>query len=188
MTDDEAVETGRRRPLALVAGNSIWNLLAFALGVAANLITLPYVVKCLGIAQFGICGLLIALATPLSLVGTALGQSAAQGIARYRSEDDAVAVSEFCATVIAIGVAGIAGVALLLALAVPSIVRGLFPLYHPSLQSIRAISITLAFGWLAQQLSLLMQGVHVACQSYRRIATVTALGAIGSLILSVVTV
>jgi len=163
----------------LVAGNSVWNLLAFAVGVVANLITLPFVVQRLGISQFGICGLLIALATPFSLVGTTLGQSAAQGIARHMSQGDRVALSEFCATIITIGVVSIAGIGLLLGLMAPIIARGVFPKYGSSFQSIRLISMTLAFGWMAQQLSLLMQGVHVACQSYRRIATVTALGAIG---------
>jgi O-antigen/teichoic acid export membrane protein len=169
----------QRRPLALVAGNSVWNLLAFAVGVVANLITLPFVVRHLGISQFGICGLLLALATPLSLVGTALGQSAAQGIARYISQDDPVAVSEFCATIITIGIFSIAGIGISLGLTAPIIARGLFPKYESSFQSMGLISMTLAFGWMAQQLSLLMQGVHVACQSYRRIATVTAMGAIG---------
>jgi len=177
--DSGAPEIGRRGPLTLVAANTGWNLLAFAVGVIANLITLPFVVRRLGIFQFGICGLFIALAAPLTLVGTALGQSAVQGIARHRSQGDRVAVAEFCATIITIGIAGIAGIGLLLGLAAPIIAGGLFPKHELSLHSIRLISMTLSFGWMAQQLSLLMQGVHVACQSYRRIATVTALGAIG---------
>jgi O-antigen/teichoic acid export membrane protein len=168
-----------RRPLALVAGNSVWNLLAFAVGIVANLITLPFVVQRLGITQFGICGLWIALAAPLTLVGTTLGQSAAQGIARYVSRGDQVAATEFCATIIAIAIVGIAGIGSLLGLIAPRIASGVFPSYAPSPHALQLTSMTLALGWMAQQLSLLMQGVHVACQSYRRIATVTGLGAMG---------
>jgi O-antigen/teichoic acid export membrane protein len=171
-TDDE------RRPLALVAGNSVWNLIAFLVGIGANLITLPFVIGHLGIFQFGICGLFIALATPLSLVGTTLGQSTAQGIARYLSQDDRVAVTEFCATILVLGSLGIAVTGIVLGSVAPLIVRGLYPKYEAGIHSIRLVSITLAFGWAAQQLSLLMQGTHVACQTYRRIATINALGAI----------
>jgi O-antigen/teichoic acid export membrane protein len=181
--ENELPEGAGRKRLALVAGNSVWNLLAFAVGIAANLLTLPFVLQRLGISQFGICGLWIALSAPLTLVGTTLGQSAAQGIARSRSRGDRVATTEFCATMIVIAIVGIAGMGLLLGLIAPSIATGLFPRSSPSPHVLRLTSMTLALGWMAQQLSLLMQGVHVACQSYRRIAAVTALGSIGGLLL-----
>lgn len=179
MTHPNAVPAdGWRRPLALVAGNTGWNLIAFLVGIGANLITLPFVIRHLGIFQFGICGLFIALAAPLSLVGTTLGQSTAQGIARYLARHDRVAVSEFCATILVLGTLGIAITGILLGAMAPLIARGLYPRYEAAIHSIGLVSITLACGWVAQQLSLLMQGAHVACQAYRRIATISALGAI----------
>ena len=181
MTHPNGVSIGDgRRPLALVAGNSGWNLIAFLVGIGANLIMLPFVIRHLGIFQFGICGLFIALAAPLSLVGTALGQSTAQGIARYLSQDNRVAVTEFCATILVIGSLGIAITGILLGSLAPLIARGLYPKYEGGIHSIQLVSITLALGWAAQQLSLLMQGAHVACQAYRRIATINALGAVAS--------
>jgi O-antigen/teichoic acid export membrane protein len=180
VTDDSGLPEGAgRRPLAIVAGNSAWNLLAFGVGISANLVTVPFVLRRLGISQFGICGLWIAIAAPLTLVGTTLGQSAAQGIARYRSRGDQVAASEFCATISAFAIVSIAGIGSFLGLIAPRIASGLFPSYAPSPHALQLTSMTLALGWMAQQMSLLMQGVHVACQSYRRIATVTALGAVG---------
>lgn len=180
MTDADLVPANdRRRPLALVAGNSGWNLIAFVAGIIANLITLPFVIRRLGIFQFGICGLFIALAAPLSLVGTALGQATAQGIARYRTQGDRIAVTEFCSTIIALGSAAIAATGILLGLSAPLIARSLLPKYETAIQSIWLVSVILALGWVAQQLSLMLQGVHVACQAYRRIATINALGAIG---------
>jgi O-antigen/teichoic acid export membrane protein len=175
--------TERRRPLALLAGNSGWNMIAYLAGILANLITVPFVIGRLGISQFGVCGLLIALAAPLSLVGTTLGQSAAQGIARYRSRGDRVAVDEFCATIIALGAPCIAGAGVLLGTLAPMIARGLYPQHQAAVRSLWLVSMILALGWVAQQLSLLMQGVHVACQAYRRIATVNALAAIASPVL-----
>jgi O-antigen/teichoic acid export membrane protein len=162
-----------------VAGNSGWNLVAFLAGIIANLITLPFVIKHLGIFQFGVCGLLIALVAPLSLVGTALGQSTVQGIARYRARDEHRAVTEFWSTIIALGSAAIAATGILLAVSAPLIARSLYPRYQTAIQSIWLVSAILALGWAAQQLSLVMQGVHVACQAYRRIATINVLGAIG---------
>jgi O-antigen/teichoic acid export membrane protein len=186
--DPPAYAGDRRRPLALVAGNSGWNLVAFLVGIIANLITLPFVIKRIGIFQFGICGLFIALATPLSLIGTTLGQSTAQGIARYRSQDDRVAVTEFCATMLAIGLTAIVLAALLLGSLTPVIAAWLYPKLDSAMLSIWVVSATLACGWSAQQLSLMMQGIHIACQSYRRIATINALGAVASPFLIIGTV
>jgi O-antigen/teichoic acid export membrane protein len=170
----------QRRSLALIAGNSGWNLLAFLLGIAANLVALPFVIRHIGISQFGICGLLLALATPLTLIGTTLGLSTAQALARLRSQSDARAVTDFCATITAIGlvVVGVTGIAL--ALIAPLIARALYPGYQPVMHSIGLISATMACGWIAQQLSLLMQGVHVAAQAYRRIATINGFGAVAA--------
>jgi O-antigen/teichoic acid export membrane protein len=185
-----SAENHRRRSLALVARNSGWNLVAFVLGIGANLVALPFVIRRIGISQFGICGLLLAFATPLSLIGTTLGLSTAQGLARLRLQPDAAAVTDFCATVIAIGlvIIGVTGVAL--ALIAPLIARALYPGYEPVTHSIWLICATMACGWIAQQLSLLMQGVHVASQAYRRIATINGFGAVAAplLIFAIVSV
>jgi O-antigen/teichoic acid export membrane protein len=184
VTDDSPLlDSDRRRSLARVAGNSGWNLIAFLVGIIANLLALPFVIHRIGIFQFGICGLFIAIATPLSLVGTILGLSTAQGIARFGSQRDRVAIAEFCSTIIAIGLVSIAATGTLLVLISPPIARILYPRYEPMVHSIWLVSITLGCGWMAQQLSLLMQGVHVACQAYRRIATINGLGAIGGPVL-----
>jgi O-antigen/teichoic acid export membrane protein len=172
--------------LALVAGNSSWNLLAFVVGVLANLITMPFVIQRLGILQLGICGLFIALSTPLSLVGAALGQAAAQGIARYRSgsdQSDQSVTLQFCAAIFAIAGLSVAAVGTTLALVSPSILRLLSPMYEGVAGSLHRVSLTLALGWGAQQFSLLMQGIHVGCQAYRRVAAVNTVGSLGAVAL-----
>lgn len=155
-------------------------MIAFLVGVVSNLVTLPFVIRHLGILQFGICGLFIALSTPLSLVGMALGQATAQGLARFRSQADQAPIVEFCSTVLAIGSLSVVAVGVMLCLVSPPIVRVLSPAYNGVVHSITTVSLTLSLGWVAQQLSFMLQGVHVGCQAYRRIATVNTLSALGT--------
>jgi O-antigen/teichoic acid export membrane protein len=166
--------------LAIVAGNSSWSLIAFLVGVISNLITLPFVIKQLGILQFGMCGLFLALSAPLSLVGMALGQATAQGIARFRSLGDQASIVEFCSTMLAVAGVCVLAVGAFLCVVSPPIVRLLSRQDSGVVHSLATVSLTLSLGWAAQQLSFLIQGVHVGCQAYRRIATVNTFGALGS--------
>ena len=45
-------------------GNSAWNAAAFLLGVGLNLLILPFVVSRLGLAAFGVAGLVTACVAP----------------------------------------------------------------------------------------------------------------------------
>ena len=55
--------------------NSRWNLLGFAFGLAANFVTLPFVVKWIGLTALGHAGVLLAITAPLTLVGSVIGQA-----------------------------------------------------------------------------------------------------------------
>jgi O-antigen/teichoic acid export membrane protein len=169
---------GATASLARVAGNSGWSVVAFLVGIAANLITLPFVIRQLGIYAFGVCGLIVAISTPFTLVGTTIGQATAQGIARYRARGDETAVHDFCATIALVACAGITVTGVLLALLIPALVNVLYAQYKSTFVSAWMVGSLLAIGWMAQQFALVMQGVHIACQDYRRIAAVNGAAAI----------
>lgn len=166
------------RSIAIVASNSKWSLIAFSVGVLGNLLVLPYIVKLIGIRQFGICALLISVSTPLSLIGATLGQTACQALARNRARGDWQATHDACATVTAFARLCISVGAVVLACLIPIIARRLLPADSLSLESVVAVSVALVIGWTVQQASLIMQGVHVACMAYRRIAAINAIGAV----------
>jgi O-antigen/teichoic acid export membrane protein len=166
------------RSIAIVARNSKWSLIAFAISVLSNLILLPYVVRLIGIRQFGICGLLISVSTPLSLIGGILGQTACQAVARNRASNDGQATHDACATVTAFGALCISAGAVLLLCLIPIISRQVLLGDSPTIESISVVTLLLVTGWTAQQASLIMQGIHVACMAYRRIATINAISAV----------
>jgi len=173
--------TAHARSIVFLAKNSTWNLIAFATSLLANLILLPYVVKLIGIRQFGICGLLISISTPLSLIGSILGQTVCQAVARFRAQSNERAVRAACATVWALGLICIPAGALLLAWLV-SAVAVRMPEAGRTSGSLLLVSIPLVVAWASQQLSLIVQSIHVACMAYRRIAAINILGAAFNLI------
>jgi len=166
------------KSLAIVARNSGWNLVAFGITIAANLILLTYVVKLLGMVQFGISGILVSVSIPFTLIGTTLSQAACQGIARHRARGDWAAVRGVCATTSAIGILSVAAGAIVLGCLVFLISGRLLQPAGSTPAAIWLVTLTLVIGSIAQQASLLMQGIHVACMAYRRIATINAIGTV----------
>jgi O-antigen/teichoic acid export membrane protein len=169
--------TDHARSIVLVARNSTWNLAAFATSVLSNLMLLPYVVNLIGIQRFGTCGLLISVTTPLSLIGSVLGQTVCQSVARSRAQSDQALTHDACAAVAAMGIILIPAGAIVLAGVIPIVIAGLSSTDSSTLESIPLLTLLLALAWIAQQASLIMQGVHVACMAYRRIAAINAIGA-----------
>jgi len=58
-----------------LVSNSKWNLAAFACGLAAQFLTVPFVIQWIGLSGFGQAGLVLAVWAPLMLVGAVLGQA-----------------------------------------------------------------------------------------------------------------
>jgi O-antigen/teichoic acid export membrane protein len=172
-----------------IAGNSGWNLLAFAMGVAVNLVTVPIVVKRIGMHEFGVAGLIVALVAPFLLIGTVLGQAAAQGLALHRAAAERAHARKTVAAVLGLlAICVPAGMVMLAGLA-PSVAGALFgDDARPSAAELRRIFAIAALGWAAQQVSTVLQGVHVGVEAYRRIATVNAVSALigGILIVTIV--
>jgi O-antigen/teichoic acid export membrane protein len=177
-----------RRSIALVARNSKWNLIAFAVGVLSNLVLLPYIVGTIGIRQFGISGLLFSVSTPLSLIGSILGQTACQAIASSRARKDYQATQDACATVTALAAYSVSAGALVLVVLVSLIFRSVMAGDSPSTGSLPVVTVALVIWWIELQASVIMQGVHVACMDYRRIAAISAVSAAANVACIVVAV
>jgi hypothetical protein len=65
-------DTASRKSSTDVLGNSAWNAVAFAVAVALNLLVLPFVVFRLGVAAFGVAGLVTACVAPALAFSNAL--------------------------------------------------------------------------------------------------------------------
>ena len=156
--------------------NSRWNLLAFACGLMANFITIPFVVRWTSLEIFGQAGLVLAVCAPLMLIGTVLGQALVREMSSHlgageeeiarRTLDAAMRLCLLAATV---------GWALL-------VVGGPWVTSFLMRKDANSQTLALAFliaatGWFAQQFSLLLQGTCAARQDFRSVARVAAFSA-----------
>ena len=90
--------------------NSRWNLLGFACGMLANFVTIPFVVRWIGLAEFGHAGLVLAVTAPLTLIGTVIGQALVREMAARRGEGDAAGAQRTCDAAMRLGLlAGVLG-------------------------------------------------------------------------------
>ncbi|MEO6362320.1 MAG: oligosaccharide flippase family protein [Caldimonas sp.] len=159
--------------------NSRWNLAAFACGLGANFIVVPFVVRWIGLPSFGRAGLVIAVCAPLTLIGTVLGQALVREVSARLGRGDQPGAARTLHEALRIGlVASVLAAVALIAFG-PLIVRALIG-SEASAADLRTAFAIAAAGWLAQQVALMLQGAAAARQDYRTIARVAALGAIAT--------
>ena len=77
----KAEMASKKSPTDLL-GNSAWNAIAFGVAVALNLVVLPFVVFRLGVAAFGVAGLVTACAAPALAFSNALALSTTRELAQ----------------------------------------------------------------------------------------------------------
>ena len=160
-------------PAGRLLSNSRWNLLAFAFGLAAQFVTLPFVIRWIGLPVFGRAGLVLAMWAPLMMVGMVLGQATTRQIASLLAAHDIDAASRTLATALWMCLlASIAGGALLV-LAGPPLLALFAADARPGASLQLGFSIAGA-GWAAQQVALVLQGATIARQDFRSVAQVAA--------------
>src|SRR5882672_12899724 len=118
----EADITLKKSPTDLL-GNSAWNAIAFGVAVALNLVVLPFVVFRLGVAAFGVAGLVTACAAPALAFSNALTLSTTRELA-LRLEPSKRDDARRCfatAAMLALAAGGV--IAILFALAGPPLAR-----------------------------------------------------------------
>jgi O-antigen/teichoic acid export membrane protein len=156
-----------------------WNGLAFIFVLSSNLLTVPFVVRSLGLAAFGRAGLVLAVCSILMLIGTIVGQAVVTRASAQLGADDAAGMNRTVTAALRIClIAGPLGWLL---------VVGLGPLVTSKFTAIAtAGSIVPSFvicctGLLARQGSLVLQSVCVTRQNFKRVAQVTAVSALSDI-------
>lgn len=168
--------------------NSRWNLLAFGMALIAQFLTLPFIVRWIGLEEFGISAVLVAVCAPMTLIGTVLGQALTREIASTSTPNDHNLTKILAATLRLWFFACTGGAVLLLCV-------GPFITQHLISSSIRTTAtdyivplLIATGGCIAQQASLILQGISAARQDYRTIAGITLCSAVaGSIITLIVT-
>lgn len=157
-------------------GNSAWNAIAFAVAVLLNLAILPFVIFRLGLAAFGVAGLVTACVAPALMFSNALGLSTARELAQRLAASDRGEARRYFATALALALVVGSVIAALLCLAGAPLARLGFHLGGPAADDLRLAFVLAGIGWLLQCLFMVFLSLFTARQDYRRIASISVAG------------
>ena len=154
-------------------GNSAWNVIAFVVAVALNLAILPFVVFRLGLASFGVAGLVTACVAPALAFSNALSMSTTRELAQRLAPSACEEAGRFFATamMLAISIGGL--IVLFLVFAGAPLARLGFHLNGPSADDLALAFLLASAGWLCQCLSAVFLALFTARQDYRRVASIS---------------
>jgi O-antigen/teichoic acid export membrane protein len=153
--------------------NSAWNAAAFGIGAALNLLVLPFALHRLGVAAFGVAGLIAACIAPAMIFSNALSLAAAREFAQWlTAEQRDEARNVFASALLLALVVGVS-IVLLLVLGGPPLARLAF---HLTAETAPDLGLTFAFGaagWFCQCLATVFLALFVARQDYARISSIS---------------
>jgi O-antigen/teichoic acid export membrane protein len=159
-------------------GNSAWNVAAFAVAVALNLLILPFVVLRLGVAAFGTASLIIACVAPALAFSNTLAYSTTRELAQRLAPSERIEAQRHFATsmMLAMGAGGL--IVIVLGLVGAPLARLGFHLNGPSAGDLELAFGLAAGGWLCQCLAGIFLALFTARQNYRMIAAVSISGVV----------
>ncbi|MET4314162.1 oligosaccharide flippase family protein [Bradyrhizobium sp. RT4b] len=146
--------------------------MAFLVAVVLNLAILPFVIARLGLAAFGVAGLVTACIAPALVFSNALGLSTARELALRLEPPDREDARRLFATAIMLAVGAGAPITIFFWVAGAPLARLGFHLAGPAADDL-GLAFTLASaGWLCQCVSAAFVSLFTARQDYRRIASI----------------
>lgn len=160
--------------------NSTWNALAFLVSVGLNLLILPFVVRHLGVASFGIAGLVIASIAPALIFSGSLATMATREFAQRLALAARSEAHRFFAAALFLALAAGAPIAALLWIAGPALAQRVFHLSDQLSSDLFAAFSFGAVGWLCQCVAGIFLALFTARQDYARLAAINMSGTVVS--------
>jgi O-antigen/teichoic acid export membrane protein len=155
--------------------NSAFNATAFVVAAALNILVIPFVIHQLGLAAFGVAGLVTACIAPAMIFSTPLGLSAAREFAMRLAPDQQGEARRFFASALFLALSIGGTIAIVLGIGGPMLTRTAFNLHQLDLGLAFAFG---AFGWLCQCCSAVLMALLTARQDYRSIASLNVGGTV----------
>lgn len=146
--------------------------MAFVVAVVLNLAILPFVIVHLGLAAFGVAGLVTACMAPALVFSNALGLSTARELAQRLEPSDREDARRLFATAVMLAVGAGGPIAVFFLVAGAPLARFGFHLAGPAAQDLGLAFALAGIGWLCQCVSAVFVSLFTARQDYRRIASI----------------
>ncbi|MFB9265904.1 lipopolysaccharide biosynthesis protein [Bradyrhizobium erythrophlei] len=167
----------RKDPPDLLS-NSAWNAIAFAVAVLLYLAILPFVIFRLGLAAFGVAGLVTACIAPALVFSNALALSTARELAHRLEPSDRDDARRFFATALMLAIAVGSLIAILLCFVGAPLARFGFHLSGSAADDLGLAFALAGAGWLFQCVSTVFLSLFTARQDYRRVASISIAGTV----------
>lgn len=154
--------------------------MAFLVGVGLNLLILPFVVRRLGVASFGVAGLVIATIAPALIFSGSLAMMSTREFAQTLATAARHETRQFFATALFLSLAvgiPLAGLFLLIG---PTFAQRVFRLGGDLADDLFAAFAFGALGWLCQCIAGVCLALFTAHQDYARLALVNVAGSVVS--------
>jgi O-antigen/teichoic acid export membrane protein len=161
-----------------LVANSTWNAAAFLVGVGLNLIVLPFVVLRLGVASFGIAGLVTACIAPALIFSGSLALMVTRELAQRLDPERREKARQFFATALFLALAAGLPLAAFFPLAGPAAARRLFHLSGDLANDLFRAFLFGAIGWLCQCVAGVFLALFTARQDYARLAIINISGTV----------
>lgn len=156
-----------------LATHSAWNALSFAIALLSQLLVVPIVIRWIGLVEFGVAGIVIAIFAPFSVAGIVLGQAVTRELAEKESRGDEAGVNEIFRTAWIVCALISLGLAFLIAVISPS----LLVFFVDDRSDLLELVLIFAMGWAAQQLAFIYSGAMVGRRNFKMIALISLLSA-----------
>lgn len=146
--------------------------MAFLLAVVLNLAIMPFVIVHIGLASFGVAGLVSACIAPALVFSNALGVSTVRELALRLEPSDREEARRLFATAVTLSICGGGSISVFFLIAGPPLARLAFHLTGPAADDLGCAFVLAGIGWLCQCISAVFVALFTARQDYRRIALV----------------
>jgi O-antigen/teichoic acid export membrane protein len=153
-----------------------WNVLAFAIVLASNVLTVPIVLRSIGLSALGHAGLVFSMCSLMMLIGTVIGQAVvARGSYQIGTGDPAGGIDTVTAGLRLCLIA--CPIAWLLLVGLGPVVTARFSAVIPG-DSLAPSFVICCTGLLLRQISIVLQSVCAMRQNFKRLAQVAAVSAL----------
>lgn len=153
------------------AKNALWHISGFFVTTILGLVVTSLVVNKIGIAYFGLFGLITAILAPLSLANLGFGEATVKYVAQYVHEGDFKKAEQYISTTYFMNlIVGLAG-AMLIAVFGRFIFTAFFHVGQEDLEVVKVCLYLVAAGWFCNQAAAVLVGIPAAFQKYHYVAT-----------------
>ena len=150
--------------------NALWHISGFFVTTVLGLIVTSLVVNKIGIASFGLFGLITAILAPLGLANLGFGEATVKYVAQYVHEGDLNKAEQYINTTFFMNlVVGVAGAVIIAAFG-RFIFSSFFHVGPEDLETVKVCLYLVAVGWFFNQAAAVLIGIPAAFQKYNYVA------------------